>query len=332
MNSSNICTACDLAVNAAGTGCLTVPQITKADVASSLVAESLGNTSIQYSGSGNSTLPGGACKTGTLQPGIYRVVLGGGSGGDDYGNGPKGGKLTYNFMLKNPTAYRLCAGSDGNWRVGCGETGGGAGSYLKLTMNATDYYFAGGGGSGKDGSYGGGGGGGIGSGGACWKCSISGSGGVDGWGGVNSIGAIYSKNPSYNYSAANGGNGLDNNNGTPGFVQYCGGGGGGGGDASKGAGQDICLSYSSKRECTDGGSSCSDDSKTTIYTCTGAWIKSGRGSNITLHRLNQNGDAMADFTGRLGGSGGQAGKTTHDTNVSDPEPCDRCAKIFKFNI
>lgn len=120
-------------------------------------------------------IPGGDCKTGTISAGIYRVVVGGANGQD----AAEGGKLTYNFRLRDASAsYQLCAGSEGGKNNGCCEKGGGAGSWLKLTINSVSYYFAAGGGGSKACSgCGGAGGGGIGNGGYAANCSGSASGG-----------------------------------------------------------------------------------------------------------------------------------------------------------
>jgi hypothetical protein len=113
-------------------------------------------------------------KTGTLQPGVYRVVLVGGSGGNggrgshDGGAGGAGGRLTYNFTVNTATSYTLSAGAkgtDGESRYVCGSVGGicddkaycgrggTAGTKSSFAFGATTLTAGGGGGGGGAGSY-----------------------------------------------------------------------------------------------------------------------------------------------------------------------------------
>jgi hypothetical protein len=88
----------------------------------------------------------GSCARGTMRPGVYRIVLGGGNGGrwsSYYSN------FTYNFRLVQFATYELCVGEPG--KIGTrgafdvaydGSGGGGGGSYLKLSvLDEGDAYF-----------------------------------------------------------------------------------------------------------------------------------------------------------------------------------------------
>jgi hypothetical protein len=103
--------------------------------------------------------PAGSCSNGYINPGIYRIVLGGGDGGKEYdgaGNIPQivpAAKFTYNFTLGQKARYKICAGSAGkNGSQGAynvaynGSGGGGAGSFLELDVgNDTAHFIASGG-------------------------------------------------------------------------------------------------------------------------------------------------------------------------------------------
>jgi hypothetical protein len=163
-----------------------------------------------------------------MDPGIYRVVLGGGD------SNASGGRLTYNFRLKQFAEYSLCAGANAEGvSSGCGQRPGAAGSYLKLVINGKDYYFAAGGSGGAGIDCGGPGGGGIGGGGSPGKCTLKAGAAVGPYAG----GAVKSS-----IIGAGGGQGL--NAGGFGYGCDSGAGGGGGGDGSSrygGKGIDITV-------------------------------------------------------------------------------------------
>ncbi len=105
---------------------------------------------------------GGQEKSGTLKPGFYAVILGGGDGGGDrigekikldtnnisqFPSG-RGAKLQYAFKIDSPTNYHIASGAKGVAgdvnKFGCSH-GGGGGSWLQV---GNTYYVSGGGGGG----------------------------------------------------------------------------------------------------------------------------------------------------------------------------------------
>ncbi len=123
--------------------------------------------------------------SGTLEAGVYKVVVAGGSGGNGgdanvaggYGYGASGQILDEIFKLDKSTTYYACIGSrgaDGRWgRYGGSGGGGGAGSAFVLADESVVVNVSGGGAGGGDSSGGGGGGGG----GAGYGCAKGGKGG-----------------------------------------------------------------------------------------------------------------------------------------------------------
>jgi hypothetical protein len=235
----------------------------------------------------------GSCRTGVLDSGIYRVVLGGGNGHPGaLGYEGLGAKLTYNFKVNQITNYSLCAGERGGLGgSSCYEAGGGAGSYMKLTPafgSGDSYFVAGGGGGGGMQGRGNGsvGGGGIGSGGAAVKCSYSYGGGVGPYARAIGSGCSATAAPGLNVGSSSG---------------NCDGGAGGGGGG-------------------DGGST-----------------YSGRGKDIAINVIDVNGNSSSLSARRYGGRGGGYGTgsggngtSSHATNVSDPEVCSSCAKLYRL--
>jgi hypothetical protein len=110
---------------------------------------------------------------------MYAVELGGGNGGTgldkfkcDAVN--KGAYMIYRFQLTSNAVMSLCAGEAGKGYSNM--SGGGAGSFLKITMDGKDYYFvAGGAAGGNKITFRSGGGGGIGAGGTFRDYNLGGS-------------------------------------------------------------------------------------------------------------------------------------------------------------
>ncbi len=108
-------------------------------------------------------------KSGSLQSGFYLIRLMGGTGGqgdcsvgskgDGGSPGLPGGKFNYIFYLPQSASYQLLVGNNGRnidcFAGGncCSGGGGGTGSYLRLTFNGKDYYFAVAGGKGGGAYY-----------------------------------------------------------------------------------------------------------------------------------------------------------------------------------
>ena len=309
---------------------------------------------------------GAACKTGNLDTGIYRVVLGGGNGGGVSNNG---GRLIYNFYLPFGAAYYLCAGENGKTSdtlISSTAGGGGAGSFLRISKNGMStfsqalmqqsYYIVAGGGGGAGGCNiagrgGGGGGGGIGSGGNAGNGALGGK--------------IYNGTP----NSGSGRGGFGKTYGESGYclkdnacvVIYsssglkCGGGAGGGGG---GKGHDIVIDAgdSGEYECSGGahgyglsfddGACDSNEACRDYYGDDDQFVTGEEGSNRWtspyVNLLMQDGSVNRVFKPVFGGDGlggascsnqsGSNGKASHETNVPDPDSdtCTQCAKLYKL--
>ncbi len=102
---------------------------------------------------------GGEYASGTLQPGFYLLVLGGGNGGTPVFNGSAlyylkegsirqgyGAQLQYLIKIENNTSYTIASGADGSpGSQSSSATGGGGGSWA--TIGGTTYIAGGGGGA-----------------------------------------------------------------------------------------------------------------------------------------------------------------------------------------
>jgi hypothetical protein len=207
-----------------------------------------------------------ACNTGTLRPGLYRIVLGGGNGGDsgqayrnEVGGDTTPGKLTYNFVLRGSASYELCAGGDGGdgkpmvdmvyWG---GSGSGGAGSYMKIDFSGESYYFIASGGMGK-----------------------------------------YVHRPN---------------------VYYCAGGSGGGiGDGQTAS---VCLANDRKHYSAGNGPGGRNGGSNPV----------GQQS-LKIRKFSSVGETEIDEAKNYGGD---TQATSHATNVSDPDGCTQCAKLYRL--
>jgi hypothetical protein len=208
------------------------------------------------------------CSYGTIESGVYVVILNGGKGGrsTDFTASQQiaGGSLKFRFYLpqsivNNYNKYRICHGADGTGSRRHGS-GGGGGSWLEIGTGSSaenfdgKYFFVAGGGGGS-GEYasdcaGGGGGGGVGAGGGG---SDSPNGDCSGAGGTvgpyATVGQGCARKDPGGY-----GQGVKNN-GTKGIGDSSRGGGGGSGGGNGGAGGAGGCASSGKEKAYAGGAS-----------------------------------------------------------------------------
>ncbi|MBD5405301.1 hypothetical protein HDR59_02010 [bacterium] len=238
---------------------------------------------------------GGQQTDGTLTPGFYAIILGGGNGGQVqagpyYNSQGNGAQLQYVFKVNENTPYTLASGADGTPSSRqCSATGGGGGSWFKL--NDT-YYVAGGGGGSNS-----------------YNCPTLSS--IGGWGGGvgGGGGGGYTNNKGYAEGTAGGASG-----------NYKGGYGGYSASARGGNGQGPSGGYGGE-ESTTGNCMFANTQQVHTYGGRGGYLSSNGGCVPGGHY------EVNEFV-MHGGNG----KTSHKSNTDKFKNllCYHCAKLYKI--